>query len=73
MKKPLPNTTAGGELACAFGEPWLGPHPLCEAETDRACRQFDAEVIAGKYDAEGYTPFERAAQTRRLQVEGRLF
>ncbi len=48
--KPLPNTTAGGELACAFGEPWMGPHPLCEDETDRACRQFDADVVTGKYD-----------------------
>lgn len=71
--KRAPNTTADGALACAFGEPWMGSHPLCEAETERACRQFDAEVAAGKYDAEGYTPFERAAQRRRLQEAGRLF
>ena len=29
------NRTATGELACLFGEPWLGPHPLCEAEVER--------------------------------------
>lgn len=68
-----PNTTVDGGLACAFGEPWLGPHPLCDAETDRACRAFDADVAAGKYDEQGYTPLERAAQQRRLQAEGRLF
>ena len=24
-------------LVCSFGEPWLGPHPLCRAETARVC------------------------------------
>ncbi len=24
-------------LTCAFGEPWLGPHPLCRAEIARVC------------------------------------
>lgn len=71
--KRAPNTTIAGALACAFGEPVDGPHPLCEAETARACRRFDEDVAAGIYDAEGYTPPERAAQRRRLQAEGRLF
>lgn len=71
--KRQPNTTVDGALACAFGEPLMGPHPLCDAETERACRDFGAAVAAGTYDAEGYTPLERAAQTRRLQADGRLF
>lgn len=71
--KRAPNTTPDGALACAFGEPWLGPHPLCEAETERACQQFDVAVAAGTYDEQGFTPLERAAQSRRLQAEGRLF
>jgi hypothetical protein len=29
------NTTAAGVLACAYGEPWLGDHPLCRARLDR--------------------------------------
>lgn len=73
VAKREPNTTIDGALACAFGEPWLGPHPLCEAETERACLAFDADVAAGKYDAEGYTPAERAASDRRLREAGRLF
>lgn len=52
-------------LICAFGEPWMGPHPLCEAETERACQQFAEAVRAGKYDVEGYTPAERKAKNRR--------
>ena len=33
MKAPKrkPNTTEDGQLACAYGEPWMGEHPLCEA------------------------------------------
>lgn len=29
--KPTLNRTADGQLACAFGEPWMGEHPLCDA------------------------------------------
>lgn len=29
----------GHLLTCAFGEPWLGPHPLCAAETERVTGQ----------------------------------
>ena len=52
-------------LVCAFGEPWMGPHPLCEAETDRKCARFEAAVLAGTYDAQGYTPNERKAMARK--------
>lgn len=52
-------------LTCALGEPWIGDHPLCDAEVDRACREFDAAVIAGIYDAQGYTPNERKAQQKK--------
>jgi hypothetical protein len=37
MKPNAPNTTVDGQLACAFGEPWMGPHPICAAETARIC------------------------------------
>lgn len=43
----------------------MGPHPLCEAETDLACERFDQAVLDGEYDANGYTPKERRAQERR--------
>lgn len=26
-----PNTTPDGQLACSFGEPWGGDHPICDA------------------------------------------
>ena len=53
-------------LTCAFGEPWwTGPHPLCQQEADRLCAEFDAGVLAGKWDAQGYTPNERKAQQRK--------
>lgn len=51
-------------LTCAFGEPWMGPHPLCEAEVDRACTRFAEAVARGDYDAEGYTPQERKRLSR---------
>ena len=59
-------------LTCAFGEPWPGAtfpagHPLCDAATDQACVQFEADVAAGRNDAEGYTPVERRAQQRRQE------
>ncbi len=31
MPTRKPNTTLDGQLACAFGEPWLGPHFICQA------------------------------------------
>lgn len=71
--KRAPNTTEDGGLACAFGEPWMGPHPLCEAEVDRSIREFHAAVARGEYDAEGYTPAERRMQAQRAGKKGLLF
>ena len=65
MTKRAQNTTTEGALACAFGEPFAGPHHLCEAESERLCAIFAADVAAGKYDADGYSRLERAAQRRR--------
>lgn len=36
-------------LVCAFGEPWLGPHPLCAAETSRVCGVPVSEVPIPDY------------------------
>jgi hypothetical protein len=38
------NTTVDGQLACAFGEPWLGPHHLCAAATAAICGVPVSEV-----------------------------
>jgi len=51
-------------LTCSHGEPWMGPHPLCEAHTEALCHQFEAAVARGEYDAAGYTASDR----RRLAV-----
>lgn len=64
---------------CAFGIPtdaghphapgWFGPHHCfwCHVDVELACARFDAAVLAGKYDAQGYTPAERRAQRRRAK------
>lgn len=67
------NTTPDGALACAFFEPWRGPHPRCDAHSRALRARFEADVAVGVYDTDGYTPSDRAAQTRRLQAAGRLF
>lgn len=56
--KPKPNTTPDGGLACAFGEPWCGPHPLCQAETARICGVSIEEVLLPDYSryAETWQP-----------------
>ena len=69
MPKPKPNQTADGQLACAFGEPWDGPHPLCDAEADRLEAVFADGVAAGRWDADGYTSAERRAQARHRREE----
>ena len=51
-------------LVCAFGEPWMGPHPLCRAESDRNCLAFDAAVARGEFNERGYTPREWAARLK---------
>ena len=53
---------AAPALVCAFGEPWLGPHPRCEQEGTRLCALFDAAVARGACDTDGYTPGDRLAQ-----------
>lgn len=54
------------ELPCAFGhlrDRALFHHcAACTAEVERACAAFEADVAAGRYDAEGFTPAERAKQ-----------
>ena len=62
---PLLDVAAG--LRCAYGEPWDGPHPVCEAQVERACAAFDAGMLSGAWDAEGYQPHERRAQVQRVQ------
>jgi hypothetical protein len=64
---------------CAFNQPtlsgsahapgWTGPHHCfwCWVDVERACAQFAADVKAGKYDAQGYTPAERKAQQRKAR------
>ena len=61
MKQPI-------SLTCAFGEPWIGPHPKCAAETELACRAFDVAVEAGTYDRAGYTPAERKKHARKVKA-----
>lgn len=65
---PFDAVSVDPALVCAFGEPWLGAHPLCEQEGDRLCRLFEAAVGRGEFDAHGYTPNERKAQARRLAL-----
>ena len=52
---------------CAYGEPWIGAHPLCAAHGRVMTAQFDALVASGHCDAAGYTPNERAAQARKAK------
>lgn len=66
----LPGVAPHDGQTCHFGEPWMGPHPLCAAAVDRDCARFDEKVAAGIFDAEGYTPKERRAGRRR-QLVGR--
>ena len=63
MNQPMlwqdePNTAP--VLVCAYGEPWLGPHPRCNARGAELAREF----AAGPWDAEGYMPAERKAKTK---------
>lgn len=68
MRSEMELTNAGPP--CAFGEVglgWSGPHHCfrCCAETDAAVQRFEAGVVAGTWDAEGYTPNERRALEKR--------
>ena len=56
-------------LTCTHGSPWpCGPCAGCLAESERMAALFNAEVTAGIYDREGYTPAERRAWTRQERV-----
>jgi len=52
-------------LVCAYGESWLGMHPLCDAHGEALAKEFAALVASGHYDAEGYTRAERKKQRKR--------
>jgi hypothetical protein len=55
----------------------MGDHPLCRAESERLAARFDADVVAGKYDARGFTPNDRRRQQKRnpagVLAQGSLF
>ena len=58
---------------CLYGESgvgWLGPDHCgsCMLEVAADIRAFHADVQAGKYDAEGYTPRERAALAKKRRA-----
>ena len=63
---PLFAEPAPSGLTCAFGTDWLAHEgcPGCAAFAADLRRQFDADVAAGTYDQDGYTPAERRAQRR---------
>lgn len=48
-RRRKPNMTEDGRFACAFGEYWLGPHPLCQAEVARVCGCEIADVPLPDY------------------------
>ena len=43
MKAPKrkPNTTEDWQLACMYGEPWMGEHPLCEKAMEEDLARVD--------------------------------
>lgn len=41
------------DLYCSFGEAFIGPHPLCDAETVRMVADFEAAVARGEYTPRG--------------------
>lgn len=49
-----PNTTTDGRIACAFGEYWLGPHPICRAHTADVCGVPIEDVLLPDFSA--YAP-----------------
>lgn len=57
---------APSSLTCAFGTDWRahGECAGCAAFAVDLARQFAADVAAGKYDADGFTPAERRAKER---------
>ena len=47
--------------------PWSGPHhcAICAQRVEDLCQQFEADVQAGKYDADGYTSKDRRQQANK--------
>lgn len=66
--KRKPNTTDDGGLACAYGEYWLGPHPLCQAEVARICGCEISDVPLPDYSRFDVTP--EIAQGSLFKVHG---
>ena len=65
-------------IPCAFGRDatvWSGDDHCegCHQQANAMCAQFDRDVEAGKFDADGFTTNERKAHQRRLQETERLF
>ena len=59
-------------LTCAFGTPWGLSHECagCAAESARLEAEFQAGVLAGRWDREGYTAQERKIrQMKQLDLE----
>ena len=52
-------------LGCLHGQPIGVSCNECFALLELGCAAFDLDVDAGIYDAFGYTPAERRAQTKR--------
>lgn len=55
LPEPGPGCLHGNQFGC----------PACSALVDEMCAAFAAEVAAGTYDAEGYTPADRRKQRAR--------
>lgn len=69
MQMALPLSVPDPRVTCAFGAIWpCDPCAGCQAESARLSAQFAADVAAGRYDAEGYTPAERRAQARKAKL-----
>lgn len=70
-KKIGNNLTYDGQLACAFGSPWMtsrriGPYHCvhCARWGLQLAREFHEAVERGEYDEQGYTPSERRAKEK---------
>lgn len=60
--KPKLNQRADGTLTCALGEDWIGPHPLCDAETARVCGlSLSGTIVSEKLSSEAEALIRSAA------------
>lgn len=65
-RRTVDNRTPDGELACAFGSPWMTSRRVglyhcatCARHGLMLMQQFHEAVERGEYDEQGYTPAER--------------